>query len=165
MRPGRLPDLSRDGRVRDSAIRRQQQHLAGHDREQAIALERQEQIPRLGLSSRRDDAEMLVVRRHEDVPAAEVDFASAVLPAHDEEFVLERTLRRDFELRDEALQHLAPRLRRRREIAELLALPAMGRGIVAHACDADEQARVVHDFREDQRRHVREPQFGGITRE
>jgi hypothetical protein len=82
-------NLGHDRWIRDLLVVRQQKCLAQNNRKRPIALKRQEHLTRPFLILSRHDAEIWVVRLHEDVAAAEVDFVGADVAAHDEEFVLE----------------------------------------------------------------------------
>ena len=63
------PDLTGDRRVGDLRVSGQQERLAEDHAQQRVVVERQEQLARLPVAGR-DDAQVLVVGRHEDVPAA-----------------------------------------------------------------------------------------------
>src|SRR5204862_907640 len=89
---GAALQLLGDGRVGDFVVGREQHGFAEDEGERAIAFEWQKGLPRLRLSACRYDAEIPVIRRHEDVPAAEVDFVGVQFAPNEEEFVFEGTL-------------------------------------------------------------------------
>src|SRR5687767_3957049 len=79
-------DLADDAWVFDVAVVREQERLAQDDRERVIAVEREEHV----LAQRppvRNNAEVLVVRLHLDVRAAQVDPVRAQVASDDEEAV------------------------------------------------------------------------------
>ncbi len=89
-------DLAEDGGIGDPVIVGEEERLAEDDREHLITLEGEEDPA--GRRAARDvlalnDAEILVIRLHQDVAAAEVDLVRADLPADDEELVRERAAR------------------------------------------------------------------------
>src|SRR5712692_11388363 len=95
---GSLPgvDLARDGRVFDRGVVGEHEGLAQDHRHGAVALEGQIDVAGLAGEAgtlRRYDAQVLVVRLHLDVAAAQVDPVGAQIAAHDEEAVLERAAR------------------------------------------------------------------------
>src|SRR5262245_25439165 len=75
-----LSYLSRDRRIGNLVVGGEQKRLAQNHRQRLIALEGQEQAR--VLAARRDDAQILVVRLHQDVAASQMDFICAKLAAH-----------------------------------------------------------------------------------
>ena len=81
-------DLTCDGGVLDFVVLRQEQGLADDDGEGVISFKRQEQILGLGSRSRiGHNAQVLIVRLHQDVARAKVDFVRSLLTMNNQKAV------------------------------------------------------------------------------
>src|SRR5215210_5225260 len=114
-RPGRsrLPgDLVQDRGVLYLPVICQKERLAQDYREGAIAFERQEYLAREPAGRRsagRHDAQVLVVRLHQYVAAAEVDLVRANIAPYDQEPLRQAATVRYLQPGDQTLQHLFAR--------------------------------------------------------
>src|SRR5207249_10296731 len=103
-----LLDLPYDGCIGNLAVLGEQESLAEDDGEHVIPLEGKE-VP-VVLGCRRpalgDDAQVLIIGRHEDVAAAQVNLVGAQVAADDEKPIEERATIGDLEARHEAFEDL-----------------------------------------------------------
>lgn len=76
--------LPGNGRIADLRILRQQKGFAQDNGQGLVALEGQEDaiFHHATRPSRRDDAQVLVIRFHQDIPRAQMDFICADVAAH-----------------------------------------------------------------------------------
>jgi hypothetical protein len=109
----KLFDLPRNRRVGNRSVIRQQKRLAQNGRKHVVAFEGQKNIIRFCRTARGHDAKILIVRLHQDVAAAEMDFVSAQVAAHYQKAVMQMAAVSDLQSWNHALQHLLARSRRR----------------------------------------------------
>src|SRR5262245_57883087 len=101
-----MVDLTRDRRVADLRVVGEQERLAQNDRQRRVAFEGQVNIsrPRRGLPWH--DAQVLIVRRHEDIARAEVNLVCSQRAAYFQETLADLAFLGDLEPRDEAIEEL-----------------------------------------------------------
>ena len=107
------------------------------------------------------DAEILIVRLHENIGRREMDLVRTPAAPDDEEAIAEGTLCGNLESRHQALQDLLAGCGGAGQLAERIALPVVAIaslgatvlpcGIVADRRDADEEIDIAHDLRKHER--------------
>jgi len=97
-----------DGWISDLRVLSKQEGFGEDDGEERIAFEWQEELLGRGYSEPGfgDDAQVLVVRLHQDVARTQVNLIGAQVAAHDEKASFHRAAISDGEARNEPDQHL-----------------------------------------------------------
>ena len=175
-RPVRQPantDLSQDRLVGDAVVGGEERGLRQHDREEVVAVKREED-PARRVRSALNDADELVARHDHHVRGPEIDGVFVKGSTHSEGAVIEGAAGRDLEGREEPRDRCATNFANWGESAVCRGIPSLAlvvgmrptlapHRIVADRGDAHEQVDIAHPFRQHDRRDVhkidRSPRF------
>src|SRR6185436_15669965 len=121
----------------------------------------------------RNNAEIVIVRLHQNVAATQMYLVRSQIASHDQESIGKRAAVGDLQARHDPLERSLARESARKQIAEGESVPAVAvapeeavvgpRRIIAHTGHTDEQIDIAHHFGEGERRNIGEGDRSGIA--